>query len=100
MEHAAVLLIRAEVMPPRLDAAGETVEHPEAHFRPGFAGEAEVRLAGLIYGHAFGDELVPTQEAVDEFAGEAVVLEAAGVGARLMVEHDDFGAAANFAGVA
>src|ERR1051326_2464903 len=58
---AAIFLISAEVMPPRLDAASEAVEHPKTSFGRGLGRKAESRPAGLIHGHAFRDEFIPTE---------------------------------------
>ena len=41
-----------------------------------FAGQPESGFAGLIEGHAFRDELVPAEQAMNEFARLAVVLKA------------------------
>src|SRR5438445_4026627 len=89
-------MVGADVMPPRLQAAGEALDHPHPRFRFWFAGDAERRFAGLIHGHAFRDELVPAEQTVDEFARLAIILKAARLAPRLVVEHDDFGAPADF----
>src|ERR1039458_1604998 len=86
-EHALVFLIRADVVPPRLNAASETFQHPEPRFRFRFAGQPELGPARLIHGHAFGNEFVPAEQAVDQLARLAVVLESRGVIPRLLVEH-------------
>src|SRR5512134_2900670 len=36
--HAAVLMVSAHMVPPGLNAAGKTLNHPEASFRCGLAG--------------------------------------------------------------
>src|SRR6267154_363777 len=95
VEHATVLLICSYVMPPRLDAASEAIEHPQARFRFRFAGKTKSGIARLIHRHAFRDEFVPAQQPMNEFSGFAIVLKSAGVTARLMVQHDDFRALAN-----
>ena len=65
------------MMPPRLQSARDAVEHPHPGLRFGLAGEAERGVARLIHRHAFRDELVPAEQAVNEFAGLAIALKAA-----------------------
>ncbi len=96
--HAAVLMAGGDVVPPGLDAGGDSRDHPHAGFGRRLAGKAKVAGAGLIHGHAFGGEFVPAENAVDAFAGVAVLLEAGGIVAALMIEHHDFGALGRFRG--
>src|ERR1039458_1956277 len=98
--HAAVFVVGADVMPPGLQAAGDAVEHPHPRLGRRFAGQPERGPSRLIQGHALGDQLVPAEQAVDEFARLAVVLKARCVTARLMVEHDDVRTTADFLAVA
>ena len=98
--HPPVLVIGADVMPPRLNAAGEARQHPHPRLRLGLAGQPERGPAHLVHRHALGDQLVPAQQAVDELAGQGIVLETLGVAARLVVQHDDFGAGADLLVVA
>ena len=80
--HAAIFVIGGDVVPPGLDAAGETGEHPHLGFGGGFGGEAELGAAELVHGHAFGDEFVPAEEAVHEFSVEGIA-DGAALGAGL-----------------
>src|SRR6266481_2916652 len=68
VEHATVLLICSDMMPPRLDAAGKAIEHPEARFRFRFAGETKSGIPRLIHRNTFGDEFVPTEQPMNEFS--------------------------------
>ena len=62
-------MISADVVPPGLESAGNAFEHPEVRFRLRLACQPECRSPGLIHRHAFGDELVPAKQAVNELAG-------------------------------
>src|SRR5262245_46302058 len=75
VELPAILLSRSHMMPPWLEATGDSIQHPKACLRFGLAGFAKGGAAGLIHRHAFGDEVLPTQEAVDQLAALAVLLE-------------------------
>ena len=97
---AAIFAVGADVVPPRLDRARKPFEHPQPGLGLGLARLAEGRLARLVHGHALGDQLVPAEQAVDELAGLAVLLEAARVRAGLVIEHEDLGPAADFLEVA
>src|SRR5262249_52478459 len=48
MKHAPVFRVSSDVMPPGLDAASKTLEHPEAGLGFRFAGQPESRFTGLI----------------------------------------------------
>src|SRR6185437_13015381 len=74
---------------PELQTSREPFEHPHPGFGFGFAGDAKPGFMSLVHGHAFGDELVPAQHAVDELSDLAVVLETAGVRPGLVIEHED-----------
>src|SRR5688572_30280131 len=75
-------------MPPGLDPASERFGRPEAHFWLRFGGQAEVVFGQVIHRDAFGNDLVPTADAVQTLAGFAVVLKTFGIEAPLMIEHD------------
>ena len=94
-ELATVLLAGPDVVPPGLDAAGEPLEDPQASLRLRLARAAEGRPARLVHRHALGGELLPAQQSVHLLAGVAVLLEAGRVLPRLVVEHQDLGAAAD-----
>ena len=94
-ELATVFLAGPDVVPPGLDAAGETLEDPQASLRLRLARAAEGRPARLVHRHALGGELLPAQQSVHLLAGVAVLLEAGRVLPRLVVEHQDLRAAAD-----
>ncbi len=71
-----IFVVRTDMMPPGLDRAGKAFERPHARFRLGLAGDAEGRLPTLVHGHAFGDQLVPAQQTVDQLTHLTVALEA------------------------
>ncbi len=58
-ELATVLLAGPDVVPPRLNAAGETLEDPQASFWLRLARAAEGRSARLVHRHALGGEFLP-----------------------------------------
>jgi hypothetical protein len=91
---AAVGLERANVMPPRRDAAGKAFDHPFARLERRVAGLTEGLIATDIHGHALGDDLVPSQYAVQQLAAQGVLLKA-GEPARLLVGHHHLGAFAD-----
>jgi len=98
---AAVFVVGVDVVPPRLDAAGDAGVHPELDFRGRFSGEAELgRAAVLVLGHGFGDDFVPAGQGMDEVAIDDIFDDAVGDGAGLFVEEDDLGAGEDFFGVA
>ncbi len=84
-----VLVHRADVVPPGLDAAGEARGRPEPHLGLRHAGEAEGGGAELVLRHRLGDQLVPARDLVQPLAGLGVLLEAVVGVAPLVVEHDD-----------
>src|SRR5258708_5029587 len=86
-------------MPPRLDAAREPFDHPHAGFCRRLAGNTKGAASGLVHRHAFGSELAPTENAVDQFPGVGVFFEARDA-ARLMVEKDHFSALQDRFGIA
>ena len=88
-------MVRAYVVPPRLNAAGHSSDHPHARFRGGLTGHPVRGAAVLIHRHALRGQFVPAHERVDAFAGVAVLLETGGVVAPLVVQHHDVSAAAN-----
>src|ERR1039458_229743 len=88
-------MVSTDIMPPRLQPAGDAVQHPEPRFRFRFARVTKDRLPSLVKRHALGNELVPTKQSVNELAGLAVLLKTIAVTARLMIEHDHLGAAAD-----
>jgi len=52
--HAAILMIGSDVVPPGLNAASDSSDHPHPGFARGLAGDAEIDGTGLIHGHALG----------------------------------------------
>src|SRR5437016_86145 len=82
-------MVRADVMPPWLDAACESFDHPHASFRRGLTGDTKRTAPGLVHRHAFRREFVPTENAVDQLSGVGVFFEAGGT-ARLMIEKYHF----------
>ena len=86
-----VLVHRADVVPPGLDAAGKAGGRPQPHLRRRHAGEAERGRAELVLRRALRNELVPAADLVQALAGLGVVGEAVEGVAALMVEHDDLG---------
>ena len=104
---AAVLVRRANMMPPRLDATSQPRHHPQARLRLRLARQPERRAAAvLVHGHAFGDQLIPTQQVVQQMTGLAVGLKAArrrhrcAHRPRLRVEQQHFGALRDAAQIA
>src|ERR1700726_3031825 len=89
--HAAVFMICADVMPPGLDPASESFDHPHTSFGRRLAGDAERTAPGLIHSHTFRSELVPTENAVNQLAGVGVLFEARWP-TGLMIEKDHFSA--------
>ena len=99
MELAPVFLVASHVVPPRLDSAGDTFDHPHADFR-----DRTGRPARPVGCHAFRTELIPTAQPVNPFAGITVFLESSVlprsqrskpvIGPPLLIEHDDVGAPA------
>ena len=87
---AAVFIVRADVVPPGLNSAGEAREHPAANLVLWLGGKAKLRGAVLIHRHAFGNDLVPSQHAVNELAAVGIFGEPGGIGARLAVEQENF----------
>src|SRR5262249_3501135 len=63
-------------------------------------GDPERGSRRLVHGHALGQDLVPAEQVVHEFAGIAVLLEAGGVVARLVIEQHELGAFADLLEVA
>ena len=82
-------------MPPGLDASGETLEHPHPRLGLGLGGDAKRGAARLIHRHAFRNQLVPPEQAMDALAGVGVLPEAGVVGAGLVIEQNDLGALAD-----
>src|SRR5436309_1898431 len=95
-----VLVVRVDVVPPRLNSAGHSFPRPESNFRLRSRRKAERRAGGLIERETLRHQLVPAEHAVDELAGLTVRLKARRVGPALAVEHDELGAPANLAIVA
>src|ERR1041385_6272143 len=81
VEGAAIFGSGAKMVPPRLDAPGGTFELPHSSFVGGFGTEQKGRASALIHGHAFGKKFVPAEQAVDKFAGLAIVLKTGTVAA-------------------
>src|SRR5271157_5843167 len=92
---AAVLVIGANVMPPRLDRSREPFEHPQPGLRLGFAGLAEGWAARLVHGDALGNQLVPTEQPVDQAARFGVLLETGRFRACLVIQQNDLCAPAD-----
>ena len=98
--HAAILVIGADEVPPRLNATGDAGDHPHARFRRRLARDAIVARTGFVHRHRLGRELVPSEHHVDALAGIAILLEAGIVIAPLMIEHHDVGTRADLLQVA
>src|SRR5882724_6573246 len=87
------------MMPPGLDAARKTLEHPETCLGFGFARKAKRRSRRLIKRHAFWHYFIPAKQPVNEFTDLAVALETAIVDPTLVVQHDHLRPTADFAKV-
>ncbi len=81
-----VLVPRADVVPPGLYASGDSRDHPHTRLVRRLGRQPECGTPRLVQRHALRHELVPTEQAVYELAGVAVLLEAGFVGARLVIE--------------
>src|SRR5260221_589599 len=90
--HSPIFMVSADMMPPRVQAAGNAVQHPQPRFVRGLARKPESRFPGLIHRHALRNQLAPAQQRVDQFSSFAVVLKPAFITTCLMVEHYDLGA--------
>src|SRR5688572_15742476 len=78
------------MMPPWLYSSCDAIDHPHACFGWHFAGHPEVCSSStLVHGHAFGNQFIPAEHAVDHAADLGVVLKAAVVATSLVVEHND-----------
>ncbi len=98
--HAPVFVIRADVMPPRLNAASQPGDHPHARLGRRLTRQPVVARARLIQRHALRRQLFPAHEPVYALARIAVLLEPGLVVAALMIEHQDVGASGDLAEVA
>ena len=90
-------MVRADVVPPRLDAAGDAGDHPHPRFGGRLARDAEVAGPDWYIAMLSGASLSQPSSAVHALAGVAVLLEAGVVVAPLVVEHHDVGALADLA---
>ena len=85
-------MVRADVVPPRLDAAGDAGDHPHPRLGRGLARDAVVARPDWYIAMLLRRQLVPAEQPVDALAGVAVLLEAGVVVAPLVIEHHDVGA--------
>ena len=89
--HAAILVVCGDIVPPRLDPASHTGDHPHTSLWRGFTRNPVVTGTRLVHRHTFRSQLVPAKHAVNSLAGVTVLLKPGIVITTLMIEHENAG---------